>query len=511
MSQEVERDLGKGSRIKAFGLLSGLTVIERRIAILAFLCAIVARFYGLLPGYSNDDYVHFFGDTPLSTASVNYRDRRLLSQLVFSSLFKLGAEPPFSIALGWVLLTACLIAVGILICRLWHVDRYPIAAAAAVLIFVLHPYQTEIFTFKEVTLVTALALALAFFGLALCGPQKRSWLLSGGLIAASLSIYQLTFNYLLIVILISILINIGEKDIAQPQHLARLKAQFGVLLGAVLLYFVANWVVFTIADVHTVQRTGILSPQHFYERAQQILALFERFFFKTEPIMPATTKWLLISIVAIYIMTALFRYRRALNFQIVIFAFSVFMLTVLACGGLGLVIADWWPAPRLFGHISVFWAGLIALSLSHSNPFTRRVLLCIVTVVIVSFIGTDNHVLVDQWRVNRRDEAEANRILMRIEELPNFGTLKGLVVNGVTWQAPSNTSEFDMNRSAFGAPWSKYAIFKELSGYDFPQAPDAVVDAAKTYCNAGPAWPSARSVTTIQSYAIVCIGQYTHP
>ncbi len=128
--------------------------------------------------------------------------------------------------------------------------------------------------------------------------------------------------------------------------------------------------------------------------------------------------------------------------------------------------------------------------------------------MILSFIGIDNHLTVDQLRINRRDQAQANRIVARLEMLPEFRSLRGIAIEGgpANYQAGiTGTDMHDMNVSAFSKPWSRLRVLIEVSGYDFQPAPASIQKAAATYCNGVPKWPAAQSVSSIESYGVVCL------
>jgi hypothetical protein len=127
--------------------------------------------------------------------------------------------------------------------------------------------------------------------------------------------------------------------------------------------------------------------------------------------------------------------------------------------------------------------------------------------IVLSFIGTNNHIFLDQLRVNLRDRTKANRIISRLEALPDFTPVSGVIVSGGQWgyYSPVRTVQGDMNISALYAEWSKLSLLNEVSGYNLQPAPPAVVEKAKGYCLTAPKWPSPQAVVRLDSFAVVCL------
>ncbi len=285
-------------------------------------------------------------------------------------LRKIGAQPPFTGPLGWAVLTVALVGIGLFFCRLWRIDKLPVISTAAILIFVLHPYQTEIFTFHTVTLVTGIALASAVVSLAYSDRYGRKWYLSVVLLGFSLGIYQLALNYVFLALLLAIPFYVDAAPAERNRFISTLKWRFGAMFAGCALYEISLQIV-----AHTLHRAAISRS----------------------------------------------------------------------------------PDGRL--------------------------------------------------RLNERDEAQANRIVTRLEMLPNFKSLRGIAIDGGLsgYPVPVTTDIHDMNVSAFSKSWSKLPLLIEASGYDFQPAPPSIQAAAAAYCSEVPKWPASQSVSTIESYGVVCL------
>ena len=82
-------------------------------------------------------------------------------------------------------------------------------------------------------------------------------------------------------------------------------------------------------------------------------------------------------------------------------------------------------------------------------------------------VGNVNRILTDQYRVNLRDMAKANRIFASLESQPNYLDMQKLVVVGGNWEytAKIPTSGYSINDSAYVASWSKVEVIQEVSGH----------------------------------------------
>jgi hypothetical protein len=116
-------------------------------------------------------------------------------------------------------------------------------------------------------------------------------------------------------------------------------------------------------------------------------------------------------------------------------------------------------------------------------------------------------VLIDQQRLNMRDEAKANRIFAALESLPNFKELTKLVVVNGEWDYSAGllTTNGDMNVSAYSVAWARSAIVEEVSGHRFQWVFEEDANRAKIYCDTAPTWPSQGSYTIVQGLGIVCL------
>jgi len=482
---------------------SPLSSIEVRVAVITLIASLIARWHAFAPAYSIDDYgLMTGGDSGLLSGAI--AQGRSLVFFLRAALTSLGALPPHSFVLGSVIMHATLVGIALFCCRLWGIEhRFSIAAAAS-LLFILHPYQAEIFTFKTAVFFVALALALAFAALA--AAASRGWRFGAGVLAftAALMLYQAVLNYAAVALLFGALIYFARGEAAWFFRNVAAR-QITLIAVAVVLYFAATAAIAAAAAVGMNERTELLGIAGIGTRLGLAGEQLWRMFTQPEPIMPRVPKLLLVFATAVAAAGAIaasrHRGRTAGAIGLAV------LVGVPLCLGVVLVLKQWWPVPRVFAHTGLMWAGMFALCAASAAPVFRRIALGIAAVVVFSFIGTNNHVFSDQLRMQMRDVSKTNRILGRVEMLPDFRSLQGIVVHGGYWTyaLPLATQQGDMNVSLLYPAWTKRALVNEVSGYNFQPAPDAVAGKAAAWCTAERKWPAPEAVTAIEKFAVVCL------
>ena len=491
-----------------------LSKSEQIVALMAFALSLMARGLALLPAYAIDDYSFVVADAKPAQMAQG----RLGAVLLREILHRLDALPPSSGLLGNIVLTLVLVWVGILVCRIWRIESLPVLSGLVVLFICLHPYQAEVFTFRGAGLMLAVALGLAFYGISTCFHSRRAQIAAVLLIAAALLTYQVALNYLAMVLFFSLVLYLarlygpGEPVTADSIQFGRvLRSQLLTFALAVACSALVMLAIPMLFGVPLQQRTALLNVSGFGTRAVLALKQLRTMFSLDEPVLPVATKWLLaltplaaLAVAAIRspagALKELFS-RRSLPFVLAIAG------GLPASLGVVLVLQEWWPMPRVCAHVSVFWAGMFALVFLAVPPLSRRLMLVLSGFIVLSFIGTNNHIFLDQLRVNLRDRTKANRIISRLEALPDFTPVSGVIVSGGQWgyYSPVRTVQGDMNISALYAEWSKLSLLNEVSGYNLQPAPPAVVEKAKGYCLTAPKWPSPQAVVRLDSFAVVCL------
>ena len=488
--------------------LLALTPVEMKAALIAFVLAIVARFPALLPGYSIDDYQFVSISLPTWFDPLAAMNGRALGYAVYAGLARLGAAPPRAGVLYILLLTAALVAIGIVACRLWRVSERLVPATLVVSIIVLHPYQAEMFTFRTATMVAAIPMMLTAAAILLCLPRSwKHWFTSVLLLTFAVCIYQVVLSYLALLIVFTVAFRITESEEALRESLPALGRLIGAIAVSVGLYMASAIFVSRVSGIPLGSRTSPIGIAGLGKRAMDLAAGIRWLLVGNEPVLPLTVKLLLIGIFAAGLAACIVQTRRQGSKRRLTGIVLAAAVGAPLCLGIGLLLRDFPVAPRVISQTAVYVAGLMVMVYSFAGARMRRVLVAGVGVVLFSFIGLNEQILTDQIRVNRRDMAEANRILMRMEMLPDFNRFTNVVVSGGSRLYPGriSTVQNDINVSALYRDWSKVALINEATGYSFgdPSAADKV--RADSLCKERPKWPAPESVTSIGTTAVVCL------
>jgi hypothetical protein len=495
-----------------------------RLFLLVLLVTVLAKGVALLPAYAIDDYTLSLQEVLTGTV---LRQGRFGQSALLQLLDLLQLEPSSArvFFVSFALVVSSLFAA--LVVRYWNLRKagwLPVAAAAMISV---HPFTTEVFTFR--TSLGIIMCAFALFALLLV---PRRWSPAGVLggaavFALALSIYQAVLHYCLIIVLLGTAIGLTRLLVAGsasgwPARVTSLLAPRRIVwnknsallacaaLGTIL-YTIANAAIAWALRVTMVSRTQVLSPGRIGERVAAIGHVLSYRFLAPSPLLGRFSQAALLLLLVTALAGLTGRARPWLRPRTLFPLLAVVLLlaaSLVWTVGIIMVLEDFWPAPRVMSHIGVFWAGALAIACQCAGARVRQALGSLSLLVLLSFIGSDNRILGDQIRLNLRDRAKASRILARIEAMPGFSGTAAVAVHGATWTYPLGfgTSDHDMNISAFGASWAKVAILREISGYDLkPAESDAQKAAAAAYCRGVLPWPGPESVVAKDGLVIICL------
>jgi hypothetical protein len=498
--------------------------LRDRVFLATLLVTAIAKGLAFLPAYSIDDY-YIFG---LESPSLGMLKQGRFGQAIVTQLFyHLQLEPTYATVFftGLAIFTSALL--GTLIVRHWnlgHQGWLPVAAAGIV---VNHPYTTEIFTFR--TALGSAMVALALFSLLLIPLRwsPRQVLAGAALFAFALSIYQVVLHYCLMVVAmggavwLTRYLRIGAAA-GWPKRVTSLLAprrflwhrNTGLLLCAILGtagYILLDAAISRALAVVRSARTALLPLREIPTRAGMVLDILDYRLLKPGPMVVPLTQKLLLLLLLTALAGLLWRARPWLQARaaaLLLLAYALIAAALVWSVGIIIVLAEFWPVPRVMSHVGIFWAGLLVISWLCFGGTARKLLGLIAALILLSFIGADNRILREQLRLNTRDQLRASRIVGRLEMSPGFAQIASVAVVGKEWRypLPYSTADHDMNISAFGALQGRLTILREVSGYDFIQAKDpAEIAAAEVYCRSVQPWPGPESVAVQGHLAIICL------
>jgi hypothetical protein len=488
---------------------------------------VLAKGAAFLPAYSIDDYYLVLQSSP---SKAMLRQGRFGQALLVQLLYRLQLEPGYA----RVFFVACGLVAGAflatLVVRHWNLERKGWLAVAVAAIVANHPYTAELFTFR-----VALGVATPAFALLALLLIPRRWspslvLLGSALFAVALSIYQVVLQYSLMIVLMGVALWLARYLVLGSTHgwPARLTSRLSLkgiarhrqagLLACTLLgtvaYLAFTWATVAVLNVSPGQRMGLVAPADVEQRLVDVANVLRQSLLTSDSLVAGLAQGslllLLLSAAAGLIVRARpwNRWRPQLLVSMIVLLIAASLIWTL---GVNLVLRGFWPVSRVMSHSGVFWGGVLAIAYQCTGAaLVRRNLALLSFVIMLSFIGSNNHILNDQIRLNMRDTMKANRILARLEMLPGFAEADGVAVEGKTWRYPLGykTAGMDMNISAFGADWSKLAILREVSGYDLKSVEEGEPRkaVAAEYCQGVAPWPGPESVAIRDQMAIVCLG-----
>ncbi|MBU1118709.1 glucosyltransferase domain-containing protein [Patescibacteria group bacterium] len=477
---------------------------EFKYFLYAFLASLLARGVVLFNlSYAIDDYSYMFTHITLDRNCISFGRWGL--GIVNDFFFYLGIEGPYAFPFVAILSFLTLAYVSVLICRMWDVKGFW-ACILVSLFFILHPYQSEIYTFRIASISFFVALLFAFTSFYLAGVLKRRLLfLPIMLFVFSLSVYQIVLNYVFVVYFFSLIVFLLFKQ-NERRNRESLFSQFILLIGGTFVYFIVNKLILYLTQIETPKRAEFVTFDQIPDRVKEISLLVFGMFYQAESILPFLTKILLLLFLLLFIFSvSIFLLKKKLYLKLALFIF-VFILAYFSTIGVNMMNGVWWPAPRVLASVGIFWGGILAITYKLKMKLILKISLTLSIVVLFSFVGVNNKVFVDQIRINKFDFSSAIRITSLLEKQPNFSPSMPLYIDGrIQYTYLPVTMMYDMNVSALLQPWSKVSLLNESVGYSFLQPNPMQVDIGRKACEDAAKWPSEKSVFVVEGVGVVCL------
>jgi hypothetical protein len=486
-----------------------------RVFCVALAAGALAKGGAFLPIYSIDDFQFLLNEPLFDRMVSDGRPGQAAIMSLFSALgFKSLDAPLLSTTLG--LVAFALLGTGLV--RHWGIPTRGWLPLAVACLIAVHPYSTEIFTFRMALGTYSIAIVLLAL-LLLHRRWSRRGILGGALsFALALSIYQSVIHFAVMAALMATAIRLGRlRRGAGGRSFPRLgHRHYGFIASVVLgtgIYLVAAVGAAAVSGRPTSPRTQLLSPVNVGPRLEAAAEVLRYRLWQADPLVAVAVKRLLLALLAAALVSIAVRSRPWGDRRRLAAAVAVVIL--LACGvawtlGLSWVLAEFWPVPRTLSHIALLWSAALAIAMVGAPPAARRLLAGVAGLALLAFVGTDNRILSEQQRINRRDAATAIRIVARFETLPNLDKVARLAFVGSLsgYSHAMGTHDMDLNLSAFAAAWSPVPLVLETSGYSWIpiKGPKGRAPAVE-YCRGVAPWPGPQSVAVQGDLAIVCLSR----
>lgn len=488
---------------------------NRRLLVACMAVAAITLFarlpFVLAPGMSTDSYAYLDGWPTLAQLAGQGRFGQFL---VFRLLEALAVDPlSFATLLQGVGLAVFGLAVPLMFAAFSTPQQnrlLPLCLAA--LVVTLHPYSAEILTFSEASFTALLATALGTVAVFLLARRPRWWWLSGVMLVAGLSMYQLLVNFVGLMVLFGFLqtyLRVGHvRRDAWPEYRPLLNAVM-VMAAALVVYLVVHKAVVMSLGIQEVGRAGFLPLGKVGARFQEVLALGG--FLWQRPLLvtygPAAKLLLWAMALAgwmLLLIRLLLRPRTDAALPVV-----AMLLVPVAAIGVVAVGAVWWPAPRILGGVVAAWAMGIYWLAWLANGRLGRVLTGVAgSALLLGFIAVGHRVHSDQLQLNALDRLLAQRVYAELTHVDGFTDQTPVVVvnHRLSWShvLPLATAWMDLNLTAFADKRAVKGVLQLSNGRVLNIVPALPADTEA--CNALPAWPSPGFATVRASGGVlVCI------
>jgi len=402
-----------------------------------------------------------------------------------------------------MLATLFLVANAFLLMEFIKPGRKPaFALIAAGALFCIQPNSAEIFTFADVTLAVQISYFLGF-GAILLSIRRGIPSALGAIILllVSFSLYQLSANY----IACAICLRFAYQSAAGTELKSTVRATTLFITGMVIYLITAKLVVAVsgIGSVGRAELVGLGDAAHVLAKVREAL-LLAFFPFWISKVTSYSASILTVAGLAILAFTSL----RNSTFSRSVLVLASLVGALASVAGVAVLSKEPWLVARVLSAASVFVGGSVLIGLLLAKPTSIRICLLLGTVVTgIGYMAADNRIFFDQRRLFNWDSALANRILTRLETLPEFKQgIETITYVGVRQHsAGPPTQAGDMNHSAAVPVYSQAPMFEQATGVRLYRLPTvAETDIAKTLCAASAKWPDQTSVRIVNRVAVVC-------
>ncbi len=452
----------------------------------------------LSPSLSLDDYKYLSNLPPKELLISQGRVGWLLLERFLAAL---GLAGPYWYVHSTILGCLALSWAGILYARV-SLNSDPLNESGTTLIFALlfciHPFHTEILTFREAFPFYATALLLAALAIQVLVTKTGSIAFAAGcaLLLIATSINQLVLNIVAVVVLTHCIFATADGKVASCTGPSRAAMACLVAIGVNVLMtkVLCAWMGIVVES-----RARIIDPSSVAERlvmvGQLIIDLFRFKFFYPAPLLTALMALLAVVGTAVILASA-----KAWPVRIGRLA----LLVLLPFASIGVVAAGeiMWPAARTmvgFMLITSMFAATALRIIYRKFPAVAGIFLLM---IVAGFVGISDTVALDQNRVNRQDQSNAIEIARRAD---------GLGVNTLaffgSWKAEIGlrTQDRDLNLSAFYIDWARGPALQEYTGRRWNIVSVSAIPDAAEVCAELDSWPKANSMVLYGETALICL------
>jgi hypothetical protein len=375
------------------------------------------------------------------------------------------------------------------------------------LLFLAHPYNAEILTFRDAAPFYAIGSLLGVAGYYLAVVRRR-YLLGMGCIVLGLTIYQTFLNFLAISWLLSLILSLSAPkrlELTCHPNMPRLALRgLLVIIASLLTYFLVIKFFNVIGNTHQNGRATFISlgelPQRLRDAGTILLALLHGDLIVNAILASVLTMTMVLAGMLAVVLDG----TRPLRFLV---APVGWLLCFVASIGVILIGRDFWPMPRVLVAVALLPAFGFVLATSYFRGALRRGMWVAATLLLVAYTAISSLVAADQIRNNRRDMVMAAAVAGRMSLTPHQHVA---MVGGPDSSGNLLTvhGDRDMNLSAYWPYWSRTAALSEFYGYPLALPSEQEYARAEAYCRTADLWPSFASTTLLSGgLAVICLSR----
>lgn len=428
----------------------------------------------------------------------------------------LGINASLAFTLAAVTLTVCMVVSALLVCRLWRIERNFVASLIVSSMIVLHPYQTDYWTWKISELNGGLPFALAMAALIIAPRNWRSFSLAIIMIVFAFGIHQLPLEYCSVALLMAVPIGLITGTMNWNSWIG----QAAALITGFIVYVVIAKLSISYGDhLPSLGRDSIIVFSNPMLVARRIRELASLVVFH-DPLVGWLARVLFAALFTLTIGATIIR--KGVHIRARWSQAGAFLLAIPAsfvCAVALIVVPyAWIPVIRNAVSVGLVWAAVPLLAYLLTRGITRKIVVGVVALLSLSFAGTSNAILSNQQRSNLRDVLLMNRIASDIDQLSDYRDIRRIIFIGTNVSPLVNVAtggdlsdgwhSYGMTLSVFTVTWPGYktALYNEVTGSRMAYyATKSELDDASSVCSKK-SWPDSGSVWSIGDMAVVCLG-----
>lgn len=369
------------------------------------------------------------------------------------------------------------------------------------------PFFVDIYCFRGLTF------ALAISSILLCIPIALSLLRKGGLVnqliatlifVYCISIYQVSLTIIAVILLIDFLLNALQDDtIKQVFTFKRLRPILLLVVATACYYIVFKLINYTL-EIKANDRTSFIDPEKILTRITSVGKHLFLTFFDDQNFFSKESKFLL---VGIYIASFITLLKSNIAPIIKVLGITIIALLPIVAIGPSICLNKWWAVPRTLV-ANTFLIGASSAYLVQNitgSKITLSLSTALLLMINISFVLSNNRVFTNQYLNTVRDLNLANRIVSRIEVLPEFKYRKVMVLGRPTPDLPISSNAQNINQSGFAPTQIRPKVLSYVSGYELSHIPYNLYKKYELKYRSKPAFPHVDCIAIEGQWIIVKI------